>query len=100
MTGGRKKKTLLPLGSVVLLSKGEGPYMIVSRMPQDDEGKEWDYLGCLHPDGCLSSEELMAFNREHIGILLFIGYQNEAEFAKREELETIQKGNEKEKTID
>ena len=51
-------KDLLPIGSVVLLENGEKRLMISGIMQSDAEkqGKEFDYLGILYPEGHIGEQ--------------------------------------------
>ncbi|MBQ4159009.1 MAG: DUF4176 domain-containing protein [Clostridia bacterium] len=75
-------KSLLPLGSVVLLNEGKRRLMICGRMQKDvATGVDYDYSACLYPEGIINSKELFLFNNENIQKLFFIGFQDTEEFA-------------------
>ena len=48
------------------------------------ENKEYDYMGCLYPEGTLGNGKAVLFNQEDIGNLYFIGFQDIEEFHYRE----------------
>lgn len=74
-------KTLLPIGSVVLLNGGEKRLMICGRIQTDvATGKTYDYSACFYPDGIIDSKELFMFNNENIKNIFFIGFQDGEEF--------------------
>lgn len=76
------KKSLLPIGSVVLLKGGEKRLMICGRIQTDvATGITYDYSACYYPDGILNSKELFMFNNENIQKLFFVGFQDGEELA-------------------
>ena len=90
-------KSLLPIGSVVLLNGGEKRLMICGRVQTDvATGKTYDYSACFYPDGIISSKEMFMFNNENIRKIFFIGFQDGEEFAFRQFMEEqlAAKGNE------
>ena len=81
-------KSLLPIGSVVLLEGGQKRLMICGRLQTDvATGKTYDYSACYFPEGILNSKELFMFNNENIKQLFFVGLQDGEEFAFRKFLE-------------
>lgn len=81
-------KSLLPIGSVVLLNGGEKRLMICGRIQTDvATGTTYDYSACFYPDGIISSKELFMFNNENIRKIFFIGFQDGEEFAFRQFME-------------
>ena len=48
----------------------------------------YDYIGCTYPEGSLSPEKVILFNHSQILKLIFLGYQDDKEFAFREILES------------
>ena len=81
------KKSLLPIGSVVLLKGGQKRLMICGRIQTDvATGITYDYSACYYPDGILNSKELFMFNNDNIQRLFFIGFQDGEELAFRSEV--------------
>lgn len=81
-------KSLLPIGSVVLLEGGQKRLMICGRIQTDvATGITYDYSACYYPEGILNSKELLMFNNENIKKLFFVGFQDGEEFAFRKFLE-------------
>lgn len=75
------KKSLLPLGSVVLLKDSNKRIMIVGRVQKNAAtGKVWDYSACLYPEGILDPDKLYLFNHEQILAIYSLGYQDSDEF--------------------
>lgn len=67
----------LPIGSVVLLDGGEKRVMIYGRkQKQIDTEKEWDYIGCLYPEGNINEEYTYLFNHDQITQVFFLGFQD------------------------
>lgn len=79
----------LPIGSVVLLKNGSKRTMIYGRkqlqVGTQTEKIEWDYIGCLYPEGNISEQYMYLFNHEQIDKVFFMGYQDEEEndFSKK-----------------
>lgn len=72
---------VLALGSVVILKGNAKKVMVVSRaigikINTQDEVKQFDYAGCQYPEG-VTSQELIFFNTEDIGKVIFQGYKDE-----------------------
>lgn len=82
-----KREKYLPIGSVVLLS-GETKKLMITGFCSSEEGeeKEYDYSGCLYPEGLVSSDEIYLFDHEQINEINFIGYENEEEKEFKKEL--------------
>ena len=88
------KKSLLPIGSVVLLKGGQKRLMICGRIQTDvATGITYDYSACYYPDGILNSKELFMFNNDNIQRLFFIGFQDGEELAFRQFIEDELKEN-------
>ncbi len=81
-------KSMLPIGSVVLLKGGQKRLMICGRVQTDvATGITYDYSGCYYPDGIINSKELFMFNNGNIQKLFFIGFQDGEEIAFRKFLD-------------
>lgn len=82
------KEKFLPLGSVVLLKNATKRLMITGFYVKADENGEkiYDYVGCLYPEGVISSKENCVFNHEQIDKIFFIGYSDDEEKRFKEKL--------------
>lgn len=82
------KEKFLPLGSVVLLKNATKRLMITGFYVKVDENgeKTYDYVGCLYPEGVISSKENCVFNHEQIDKIFFIGYSDDEEKRFKEKL--------------
>ena len=82
------KEKFLPLGSVVLLKNATKRLMITGFYVKADENEEktYDYVGCLYPEGVISSKENCVFNHEQIDKIFFIGYSDDEEKSFKEKL--------------
>lgn len=82
------KEKFLPLGSVVLLKNATKRLMITGFYVKADEKDEktYDYVGCLYPEGVISSKENCVFNHEQIDKIFFIGYSDNEEKRFKEKL--------------
>ena len=71
----------LPIGTVVMLKGGQKKAMIVGfcAMDRGDQGKMYDYSGCLYPEGMISSDKMLLFNHDQIDKVYFLGYTDEEE---------------------
>ena len=69
---------LLPIGSIVLLKDGEKKLMIngILQSEAEGDGKEYDYLGVLYPEGHIGGEFQYLFNHEDIDQVFFRGYDD------------------------
>lgn len=70
-------KQLLPIGSVVLLNNGKKHLMIYGVLPiRAEDSQVFDYVGCLYPEGYISSEHCYMFNHKDIDEVIFLGHIN------------------------
>lgn len=85
------KEKYLPIGSVVMLKEGTKRVMITGFCAVDDRQKNgmWDYIGCLYPEGFLSSKQTCLFNHEQIETVYFMGLIDEEEQEFKEKLKKI-----------
>lgn len=69
----------LPIGTVVILKNAKKRIMITGFACEspENEGKVFDYCGCLYPEGIISSSQNMLFNHDQIEAIFFIGYNDE-----------------------
>lgn len=71
-------RSILPIGSVVLLVKATKKIMIIGiKQTNMNTNKEYDYLGVLYPEGNLDGDSQVLFNHEDIEKIFFTGYENE-----------------------
>ena len=84
-----KIEGLLPVGSVVMLQKGNHRVMIIGYCQKllSQPDKIYDYVGCLFPEGFISAEKNYLFNREQIETVYHVGYQTDGQFAFAEKME-------------
>lgn len=88
-------KSLLPLGSVVLLKGGQKRLMVCGRIQTDvATGITYDYSACYYPNGIIDSKELFMFNNDNIQKMFFIGFQDGEELAFRKFLDKELSGKE------
>ena len=59
-------KDLLPIGSVVRLKEATKSLMIIGTMQVDAEGKRYDYISCIFPEGYIDSDTFFTFQHEDI----------------------------------
>ncbi|WGG45431.1 DUF4176 domain-containing protein [Rossellomorea sp. DA94] len=77
---------LLPIGTVVKLSKVDKPVMIYGyNQIQVSTNKQYDYIGVPYPEGNISPDYNVFFNRNLIEEVLHNGYVTEEDKKIREE---------------
>ncbi len=74
----------LPVGTVCLLQNGTKKVMITGfcvKSP-DTENRVFDYIGCLYPEGVISSDQNLLFDHSQIAQVFYKGYEcpEETEF--------------------
>ena len=77
----------LPVGTVCLLQNGTKKAMITGfcvKSP-DTEDRVFDYIGCLYPEGVISSDQNLLFDHNQIAQVFYKGYicEEENEFKAR-----------------
>lgn len=66
----------LPIGSVIKLKDIEKRIMICGWFQVKEDGTEYDYSGCMFPEGIINSDELVLFNDTDVETVFFIGMQD------------------------
>lgn len=69
-------KTFLPIGSVVQLHEAEKSLMIIGTLQTTDDGREFDYIACVFPEGYIDEDTFFLFNNEDIETVHFVGHVN------------------------
>ena len=64
---------LLPVGSVIRLKDATKRLFVVG-IAQESQGKHFDYVGMLYPEGFISDEYTYLFNHNDIEEIVFVGY--------------------------
>lgn len=76
-----KYEKYLPLGSIVLLNNANKRIMIIGYCIKSAEAtkdnKIWDYIGCLYPEGVLSSDKNLVFEHKDIKSIYALGYSDD-----------------------
>lgn len=71
-------KDLLPIGSVVRLKDGRHKLMIYGiKQTESEQGREFDYISVLYPEGCINELGQYLFNHSDIDEVFFRGYEDE-----------------------
>lgn len=83
-----KNDKYLPIGTVVLLKNAQKRMMITGFCCADEENpdKMYDYIGCLYPEGLISSENNLLFDHDQIGQIFALGFKDEEEVEFKEKL--------------
>ena len=78
----------LPIGSIVLLKGGTKRLMITGfcAKPNQEPSKQYDYSGCLYPEGILSTDQIALFNHDQIEKVFSVGYKDDEEIAFKQSL--------------
>lgn len=81
---------LLPIGSVVLLKGANHRLMIIGYCQRllSEPDKVYDYVACLYPEGFISAEKNMLFDRDQIDKVYAVGYMTDGQFAFSEKMES------------
>ena len=81
-------KGYLPIGSVVLLKDATKRVMITGFCVKTDEKNDlvYDYVGCLFPEGMVSSTQNCVFNHSQIAQVFHKGLEDDEEKAFKENL--------------
>ena len=66
----------LPVGTVVILKNGKKRMMITGFIATGKEtgDKVFDYIGCLYPEGVISSDRNLLFDHDQIAQVFYMGY--------------------------
>ena len=75
------REKYLPIGSVVLLKTAKKRIMVTGFVAKAQEtgDKVFDYMGCLYPEGVISSDKNLLFNHDQIDKIYYLGYSDEEE---------------------
>lgn len=80
------KSKYLPIGTVVLLKHAIKRVMIIgfkAKHNQDDStvstDNEFDYVGCIYPEGMVKNIPTMLFNHEQISKIYHLGLEDDEE---------------------
>lgn len=80
-----KYNKYLPIGTIILLKNGKKKVMITGFCASDkNQFIQYDYVGCLYPEGMISSDKILMFNHNQIDKIYHLGYRDneEIEFKK------------------
>ena len=79
------ENNILTIGTIVKLKDAEDKFVMIigrGRIVEDNNKKiMYDYIGCMYPEGVLSSNYTLYFNKEDISEVVFAGFKNELEDA-------------------
>ena len=77
----------LPIGTIVMLKGGKKRLMVTGfcASQETEQGKMWDYSGCLYPEGILGSNQTALFDHYQIETIYHYGLIDgeEQEFKKK-----------------
>lgn len=71
----------LPIGTVVMLKGASKRVMVTGfcAIKGSNKNEIWDYIGCMYPEGVLSSNQTCLFNHEKIEKIYHYGLIDEEE---------------------
>lgn len=75
----RSHRDWLPIGSVVILKGYESKLMIYGRNQMRNGLEKFDYVACHYPQGNISSNYNVFFDKDQIEKVLFKGFIDEEE---------------------
>lgn len=85
-----KLEKFLPIGSIVILKEAKKKLMITGFCAINDETKaQYDYCGCLYPEGQLAVKETFLFNHDQIAKIFYLGYDDDEEKEFKKQLKKI-----------
>lgn len=86
------REKYLPLGSIVLLKGAKKRIMIIGFMASAKEtgDKVFDYMGCIYPEGVLSSDQSLVFNHDQIDQIYYMGYSDVEEKDFKDKLKKLE----------
>ncbi|MBR6690244.1 MAG: DUF4176 domain-containing protein [Bacilli bacterium] len=66
----------LPVGTVVLLKNAKKRIMVTgfAATVPGSNGKIYDYIACLYPEGVISSDKNLLFDHDQIDKIYYMGY--------------------------
>ena len=75
------KNRYLPLGTVCLLKGANKRLMIIGFciIEENKPDKTYDYMGCVYPEGVLSTSETLLFNHDQIERIDYLGFSDHEE---------------------
>ena len=81
---------LFPIGTVVTVKDANKSMMIIGVLPEND-GKRYDYIAVLYPEGYLTEKQIYLFNHDDVVKVEYLGYMNAEYQFFRQDLEQIMK---------
>ena len=84
------EEKFLPIGTVCRL-KNATKYLMITGfcVKKAEEDKVYDYLGCMYPQGVVSTELNFMFNHEQIEEIAHKGLVNDLEYKFKQELASV-----------
>ena len=81
------EQKFLPIGSVCILKEAKRRVMITGFLAKGESSdKVYDYVGCMYPEGVLSSTQNLLFDHSQIDKIFALGYSDEEEKRFKEKL--------------
>lgn len=85
----------LPIGTVCLLKNAKKRVMVTGFAAKGKEtgDKMFDYIGCLYPEGVISSDKNLLFNHDQIDKIFYMGYVDDEQKELMKKLKSYLAGN-------
>ena len=95
-----KFEKYLPIGSVVLMKEATKRIMITGYAVKSPQlgNKVFDYIGCLYPEGMVSSDRNLLFDHKDIQQIFAIGFSDDEQKKFVETIKKVVAAQEKEET--
>lgn len=81
----------LPIGTVARLRGGDKRVMIIGFCCIADDKKEkvWDYMGCVYPEGVMTSKNTLMFDHDQIEEISQVGLSDDEEKEFKEKMKVM-----------
>ena len=88
-----KIEKYLPIGTIVLLKNAKKRIMISGFYVIGNNGVQYDYCGCLYPEGFLSSDKCLLFNHDQIDKIFYFGFSDDEDKVFKEKISDLIRSN-------
>lgn len=83
------KDKFLPIGTVAVLEGAVKKVMIIGYKPKSEQGEVYDFIGCLYPEGIVTTDQYLVFNYDQIKRVFQQGYSDDECAALKLKIEEI-----------
>ena len=83
-------KDLLPVGTIVKIRLSKQEYMIMGfYIKNPDSDKVYDYSAVIYPEGLMSLDDVVVFDRDYIKKVVHLGYVDDEEIKFKKEINEL-----------